>query len=189
MMVAVPRKSRLIGGVALIDFLRCHRETIAALTALVALVVSSILLWLRYGTSRRQKHADNPFFSFTREQNRKCVTIANKGSSAARDVAVRTKKGTFVKWAEQVNEAERVCVDELYGDYEGGEEPWTVNCDGAIVNMDPGQCGILVLAKDVREDEVLIVSFKNYMGDAVTQRQPLKGMSQAKDFNTRTALL
>ncbi len=173
----------------MMEFFSIHSEIITGLTAVGALVVSLVSFWLSYRTSRRQKHADNPFFSFVREQIVKCVTMANKGPSAARDVAVRTKKGTFVKWSWQVNEAEQVRVDDLYNEYEGGEEPWTADCAGATANMDPGQSEVLVLAKGVPEDEVLIVSFANYMGETITQKQALKGMSQAKDFNNRVALL
>lgn len=182
-------RSPLSGVFGMMDFFSSHSAIIVALTAVGALVVSLFSLWHSYRTSRRQKHADNPFFSFVREQIVKCVTMANKGPSAALNVAVRTKKGTFVKWSRQVNEAQRVCVDDLYNEYEGGEEPWTADCAGTTVNMDPGQSEVLVLAKDVPEDEVLIVTFVNYMGETVTQNQPLRGMSQAQSFNNRVALL
>lgn len=147
----------------------------AGVLGAAGVLVSLLAIWLNYRTARRQKHADSPVFAFARKLRSDSIVIRNHGATVARDVSVRTEHGGFVKWANQYNQALRKPTKT--GGHVDGEEPWTSNCDGETRNLAPGESAEIVTAEGMAPGEVLVVTYKNYMGETVKQRQPLESVS------------
>ncbi len=137
-----------------------------------AVAVPWLALWLRYRAGRRQEQADAPQFVLKRAQGQNRFVLSNSGRSTAQDVSVRTKRGSFVKWSNQCNKALR--RSDGGGGFVGGEEPWTTDCSGETRNLEPGDSKELVLSENAPDDEVLIVSGRNYMSKPVKVKRRLK---------------
>ena len=133
--------------------------------ATIAILISLLAFWLNYRTSRRQKHADDPVFSF-RFGRPRYVVITNSGATAARDIHLQTKKGSLIRWEDQEPQAR--CKTTETGSHIP-PDPWSSNCDGETRSLAPGASLGVVLSKDVNDDETLILKCRNYMGETVAE--------------------
>jgi hypothetical protein len=137
----------------------------------IAIILSGLALLLNYRTSRRQGLAEDPLLILKRAPHRIGISVKNQGRSTAMKTGVKTKKGGFIRWSDQFNEALR--KRDNMGGFEGGDKPWTFDCSGQTRTIAPGETVLLILADDIAQDEVLVVSFDTYAGKRIKHRFPL----------------